>query len=62
MKPVKTVKQEINVVHSHKYTKTITEYGSEMQKAMNQKMEKQEYKDKYAKRSSVEGPFGIFKE
>ncbi|MEE3489838.1 MAG: transposase [Methanobrevibacter sp.] len=42
--------------------RTITEYGSEMQKAMNQKMEKQEYKDEYAKRSSVEGPFGIFKE
>ena len=33
-----------------------------MQKAMNHKMEKQKYKDKYAKRSSVEGPFGIFKE
>ena len=33
-----------------------------MQKAMNQKMEKQEYKDEYAKRSSVEGPFGILKE
>ena len=33
-----------------------------MQKAMNHKMEKQEYKDEYAKRSSVEGPFGIFKE
>ena len=33
-----------------------------MQKAMNQKMEKQEYTDEYAKRSSVEGPFGIFKE
>ena len=33
-----------------------------MQKAMNQKMEKQEYKDKYAKRSSVKGPFGILKE
>ena len=42
--------------------KTITEYGSEMQKAMNYKMEKQEYKCEYAKRSSVEGPFGIFKE
>ena len=42
--------------------KTITEYSSEMQKAMNQKMEKQEYKDEYAKKSSVEGPFGIFKE
>ena len=25
-------------------------------------MEKQEYKDEYAKRSSVEGPFWIFKE
>ena len=33
-----------------------------MQKAMTHKMEKQEYKDEYAKRSSVEGPFGIFKE
>ena len=42
--------------------KTITEYGSEMQKSMTHKMEKQEYKDEYAKRSSVEGPFGIFKE
>jgi hypothetical protein len=42
--------------------RTITEYGSEMQKAMNHKMEKQEYKDEYAKRSSVEGPFGILKE
>ena len=29
---------------------------------MNHKMEKQEYKEEYAKRSSVEGPFGIFKE
>ena len=42
--------------------KTITEYGSVLQKAMNHKMEKQEYKDEYAKKSSVEGPFGIFKE
>ena len=33
-----------------------------MQKAMNAKMEKQEYKDEYSKRSSVEGPFEIFKE
>ena len=29
---------------------------------MNRKMEKQEYKDEYAKRSRVEGPFGILKE
>ena len=29
---------------------------------MNRKMEKQEYKDEYAKRSSVEGPFGILNE
>ena len=42
--------------------RTITEYGSEMQKAMNEKMEKQEFKDEYVKRSSVEGPFGILKE
>ena len=29
---------------------------------MNQKMEKQKYKDEYSKKSSVEGPFEIFKE
>ena len=29
---------------------------------MNQKMEKQEYKDEYAKISSMEEPFRIFKE
>lgn len=33
-----------------------------MQKAMTQKMEKQEYKDEHAKKSSVEKLFGIFKE
>ena len=53
MKPVKTVKQETNPVHPHKHTKTITEYGSEMQKAMNHKMEKQEYKDEYAKNQAL---------
>ena len=42
--------------------RTITEYGSETQKAMNQKMEKQEYKEEYVKKSIVEGPFGILKE
>ena len=42
--------------------KTITEYGSEMQKVISHKMEKQEYKEEYTKRSIVEGPFGIFKE
>ena len=33
-----------------------------MQKAMKQKMEKQEYKDEYAKKSIVERLFGILKE
>jgi hypothetical protein len=33
-----------------------------MKKAMTHKMEKQEYKDEYTKRLSVEGQFGIFKE
>ena len=42
--------------------KTIIEYGSQMQKAMQAKMEKEEYKKEYTKRSSVEGPFGILKE
>ncbi|WP_458404284.1 hypothetical protein [Methanobrevibacter sp.] len=57
MKPVKTVKQEtklfilINTQNHHRIC------GSEMQKAMNQKMEKQEYEDEYTKRSSVEGLF-----
>ena len=42
--------------------KTITEYGSEMQKAMPHKLEKQEYKDEYIKSSIVESPFRISKE
>lgn len=34
-----------------------------MQKAMTHKNEKkQEYKNEYAKKSNVEGPFGILKE
>ncbi len=33
-----------------------------MQKAMNQKMEKQEYEYEHTKRLNVEGSFGIFKE
>ena len=40
--------------------KTITEYGTKMQK-MNHKMEKQEYNNEYAKKSIVEGALGIFK-
>ena len=52
-----------NTCYSETQThRTITEYCSEIQKAMNHKMEKHEYKDEYAKRSSVEGPFGILKE
>ncbi len=33
-----------------------------MQKTMKHKMEKEEYKEEYVKRSSVEGPFGILKQ
>ena len=33
-----------------------------MQKAMNNKMEKEEYKKEYSKRSAVEDPYGILKE
>lgn len=42
--------------------RTITEYGGGLKKAMWEKMETEEYKEEYAKRSSVEGPFGILKE
>lgn len=49
-------------ISSSQTHKTITEYGSQMQKAMTTKMEKKEYQKEYEKRSSVEGPFGILKE
>ena len=52
-------KQMLYTPQTHK---TITEYDSQLQKAMTYKMEKQEYKDEYAKKSSVKGPFGISKE
>lgn len=42
--------------------KTITEYGSELKKAMMLKMEKPENQKEYNKRSCVEGPFGTLKE
>ena len=58
----KNCNARIKCCESSQTDKTITEYGSELQKAMNNKMEKQECKDKYSKRSSIEGPFGIFKE
>ena len=59
---VKTVKREINAVQAHKSTEHSQNMVPKCKKAMNHKMEKQEYKDEYAKRSSVEGPFGILKE
>ena len=56
-------KKKINDYPQNKHIKTITEYSSKMQKAMTHKNEKkQEYKNEYAKKSSVEGPFGILKE
>ena len=42
--------------------KTITENGGRLGRAMFFKMEKEEYKQEFSKRPSVEGPFGIFKE
>ena len=42
--------------------KTITENGERLERAMFLKMEKEEYKEEFKKRPSVEGPFGIFKE
>lgn len=62
-KNCKTKKKKINDYPQNKHIKTITEYSSKMQKAMTHKNEKkQEYKNEYAKKSSVEGPFGILKE
>ena len=42
--------------------KTITENGGRLERAMFFKMEKEEYKEEFSKRPSVEGPFGILKE
>ena len=42
--------------------KTITENGGRLERAMFFKMEKEEYKEEFSKRPSVEGSFGIFKE
>ena len=42
--------------------RTITENGERLERAMFFKMEKEEYKEEFSKRPSVEGPFGIFKE
>nr|WP_233144900.1 MULTISPECIES: transposase [Methanobrevibacter] len=42
--------------------KTITENSGRLERAMFFKMEKEEYKEEFKKRPSVEGPFGIFKE
>lgn len=42
--------------------RVITEYGGALKKAMWDKMEKEEYKEEYAKRSTVEGPFGVLRE
>ena len=61
-KACKTEKQEINAVHPHKHTKPSQNMVQKCKKQWTKKREKQEYKDEYAKRSSVEGPFGIFKE
>ena len=58
----KACKARNKCISASQYHRTITEYGSEMKKGMQEKMEKEEYKDEYAKRSSVEGPFGVFKE
>ena len=58
----KACKARNKCISASQYHRTITEYGSEMKKGMQEKMEKEEYKDEYAKRSSVDGPFGVFKE
>ena len=58
----KACKARNKCISDSQYHRTITEYGSEMKKGMQLKMEKEENKEEYGKRSSVEGPFGVFKE
>ena len=58
---IKNCKNGNKCCFSSQTHKTITEYGSEMQKAMINKMEKEEYKKEYSKRSAVEDPYGILK-
>ena len=58
---IKNCKNGNKCCFSSQTHKTITEYGPEMQKAMNNKMEKEEYKKEYSKRLAVEDPYGILK-
>ncbi len=59
---IKNCKNGNKCCFSSQTHKTITEYGSEMQKAMINKMEKEKYNKEYSKRSEVEDPYGILKE
>ncbi|WP_297980870.1 transposase [uncultured Methanobrevibacter sp.] len=58
----KACKAKNKCISDSQYHRTITEYGSEMKKGMQLKMENDANKEEYSKRSSVEGPFGVFKE
>lgn len=58
----KACKAKNKCISDSQYHQTITEYGSEMKKGMQLKMENDANKEEYSKRSSVEGPFGVFKE
>ena len=62
MMHVRTAKHEINAVQAHKHTEPSQNTAQKCKKQWMKKMEKQEFKDEYVKRSSVEGPFGILKE
>lgn len=57
----KNCKQKNKCFSGKQTHRTITENGNRLQLEMKQKMETEEYKELYNKRSCVEAPFGTFK-
>ncbi len=54
--------KKTNTVHPHKHTKPSQNTDQKYKKQWTTKCKNKNIKDEHAKRSSVEGPFGIFKE
>lgn len=61
-KACKNCKNKNKCITQKQTHKTITENGDRLQIEMYLKMEKEQYKKEYTKRSTVEGPFGTLKE
>ncbi len=62
MKHVNIALQETNAVQAHKHTEPSQNTVQKCKKQWTVKWKNKNIKDEYAKRSSVEGPFGILKE